>query len=139
MISRHLLLSNSYPELLEVDVNFDTLFDADHKKANCTLSDCFKREIDRLESLGKYNTASKVKVAFSLISQFRNPKIRLEEIDLAYLNDFELFLRKRGNRDNCIATRFSVFKAVYNKALAEELFTPKTNPFVRFKVGRLCY
>ena len=91
----------------------------------------------RIESLGKYNSASKVKTVFSLIGQFRNADIRLEEIDLVYLNDLELFLRKRGNKDNSIATKFSVFKAIYNKALAEELFAPKVNPFVKFKTGRL--
>jgi hypothetical protein len=120
-------------EALEIAVTFDTPLESNSRKVNCTLSDCFTREINRLESLGKYNTASKAKVAFSLIGQFRNPNIRLEEIDLAYLNDFELFLRKSGNMDNCIATRFSVFKAVYNKALAEELFTPK--PIRSYKVS----
>ncbi|WP_418407151.1 phage integrase SAM-like domain-containing protein, partial [Alistipes ihumii] len=70
-------------------------------------------------------------------SQFRSPNIRFEEIEFAYLQDFEFFLRKAGNTDNSIATKFSVFKAIYNKALAEELFAPKVNPFVKFKTGRL--
>jgi hypothetical protein len=122
---------------LEIEVTFDTLFEANNRKANCTLSDCFQREIARLKSLGKLNSASKVKTVYSLACLFRNPNIRLEEIDIVYLNDFELFLRNRDNVDNSIATKFTVLKAIYNKALNEELFTPKSNPFVRFKVGRL--
>lgn len=124
-------------EALEVEVTLETLFESKSRRIKCTVSDCFEREIARLESLGKYNSASKVKTVFSLIGQFRNADIRLEEIDLVYLNDLELFLRKRGNKDNSIASKFSVFKAIYNKALAEELFAPKVNPFVKFKVGRL--
>ena len=124
-------------EILEIPVTLETLFESKGRRIKCTVSDCFEREIARLESLGKYNSASKVKTVFSLIGQFRNADIRLEEIDLVYLNDLELFLRKRGNKDNSIATKFSVFKAIYNKALAEELFAPKVNPFVKFKVGRL--
>lgn len=124
-------------EALEVEVTLETLFESKSRRIKCTVSDCFEREIARLESLGKYNSASKVKTVFSLIGQFRNADIRLEEIDLVYLNDLELFLRKRGNKDNSIATKFSVFKAIYNKALAEELFAPKVNPFVKFKTGRL--
>ena len=124
-------------EILEIPVTLETLFESKSRRIKCTVSDCFEREIARLESLGKYNSASKVKTVFSLIGQFRNADIRLEEIYLVYLNDLELFLRKRGNKDNSIATKFSVFKAIYNKALAEELFAPKVNPFVKFKTGRL--
>ncbi len=107
------------------------------RKAAITIEDGFKKEIERLESRGKYHTSTKVKTVFSLIRQFRNPAMRLEEIGMSYLSDFEGFLRKRGNVDNSVATKFTVLKAIYNKAVSEELFTPKTNPFVRFKVGRL--
>ena len=58
------------------------------------------------------NTASKIKTVYTLASLFRSPNIRLEEIDMVYLNDFELFLRKRGNVDNSIATKFTVLKTV---------------------------
>lgn len=124
-------------EALDIEVTLDNILETNSRKAICTLSDCFNRDIIRLESLGKYASASKTRVVFSLISQYHSPNTRLDEIDLAYLNDFEMFLRKRGNKDNSIATKFSVFKAIYNKALAEELFTPKSNPFTKFKVGRL--
>lgn len=124
-------------DALDIEITLDNLLEKNNRKAVCILSDCFHREINRLESLGKYASASKVKVLHSYICQFRTANMRLDEIDLAYLNDFEVFLRKQGNKDNSIATKFAVFKAIYNKALAEELFTPKSNPFVKFKVGRL--
>ena len=124
-------------DALDIEATLDNLLETNNRKAIYTLSDCFNREITRLESLGKHTSASKHKVTLSLLGQFRNANIRLDEIDLIYLNDFELFLRKKGNKDNSIATKFSVFKAVYNKAVSEDLFTPKTNPFTRFKVGRL--
>ena len=124
-------------EILEIPVTLDNLFEAKSRRSRCTITDCFEREIVRLESLGKYTSASKFKTTLSLLGQFGNANIRLEEIDLAYLNDFEVFLRKRGNKDNSIATKFSVFKGVYNKALSEELFTVQSNPFIKFKVGRL--
>ena len=73
----------------------------------------------------------------SRLSQFRSLNIRFDEIDLAYLHDFELFLRKEGNTNNSIATKYAIFKAAYNKALAEGLFVPKTTPFTKYKVGSL--
>ena len=44
--------------------------------------------------------------------------MRFEELDLTYLREFEIFLRQRGNVSNSLATKFSVLKAVYNKAVS---------------------
>ena len=96
-----------------------------------------KQTIERLETLGKYGSASKHRSLLSRLSQFRSLNIRFDEIDLAYLHDFELFLRKEGNTNNSIATKYAIFKAAYNKALAEGLFVPKTTPFTKYKVGSL--
>ena len=71
------------------------------------------------------------------MSQFRSVNMRFEELDLTYLREFEIFLRQRGNVSNSLATKFSVLKAVYNKAVSEGVFVPKSNPFQQFKVGSL--
>ncbi len=124
-------------EILEIPVTFDNLFETKKRRANFTIADCFEREIARLETLGKHGSASKHRSAVSLLNMAQLANVRLEDIDLAFLNDFELFLRKRGNVDNSIATKFAITKAVYNKAISEDLFVPKANPFTKFKVGRL--
>ena len=102
-----------------------------------TMNECLEQIIERLEAFGKYNSASKHKVALSLLRQYKSPPIRLDEIDTQFLNDFELFLRNRGNRNNSIATKFSILKATYNRAVEEGRFCPKSNPFIKFKVGKL--
>ena len=102
-----------------------------------TMNECLEQTIERLEVLGKYNSASKHKVLLSLLRQYKPTPIRLEEVDIQFLNDFELFLRKRGNRNNSVATKFSILKAAYNKAAEEGKFKSKSNPFTKFKVGKL--
>ena len=124
-------------EVLEIPVTFDTLFEQNGKRINCTVGDYFKQIIDRLEKVEKYGSASKHKVTLALMSQFRSVNMRFEELDLTYLREFEIFLRQRGNVNNSLATKFSVLKAVYNKAVSENIFTPKRNPFQQFKVGSL--
>lgn len=124
-------------EALEIEVTLDTLLERKLSRGHYTLTEAFQQTIVRLEALGKYGSVSKHKAALSLLMQFHPVTIRLDEISLAFLCDFELFLHKRGNNDNSIATKMSLLKAVYNRALAEETFTPKSNPFIKFKVGRL--
>ena len=124
-------------EVLEIEVILDNLLETNGRKINCTLGECLDQTISRLESLGKYGSASKHRSLRSRLSQYRTLNIRMDEIDLTFLRDFELFLRKIGNTDNSIATKFAIFKATYNKALAEDLFVPKNNPFSKYKVGSL--
>ena len=120
-------------EALDIPVNFETLFDA---KPACsvgiTIEDGFKAEIERLESLGKINSATKHKYALQVLDGYKPTTMALEAIDLDYLN-----LRQRGNKDNSIATRFAIFKAIYNKAVKEGKVAVKQNPFSIYQVGSL--
>lgn len=124
-------------EVMDIPVAFENLFEQNSKRLNCSIGEYLKQTIERLETLGKYGSASKHRSLLSRLAQFRSLNIRFDEIDLAYLRDFELFLRKEGNANNSIATKFAIFKAAYNKALAEGLFIQKVNPFAKYKVGSL--
>ena len=124
-------------EVLEIPVTFDNLFEQNGKRINCTVGDYFKQIIDRLEKVEKYGSASKHKVTLALMQHFKSTNMRFDELDLTYLREFEIFLRQRGNVNNSLATKFSVLKAVYNKAVSEGVFVPKSNPFQQFKVGSL--
>ena len=124
-------------EALDVPVNFDTLFEPTTRKAGITIEDGFNAEIERLESLGKINSPTKHKYALQVLDGYKSVKTALEAIDLDYLKGLELYLRQRGNKDNSIATRFAIFKAIYNKAVKEGKVTVKQNPFTLFQVGSL--
>ena len=125
-------------EALDIPVNFDTLFDAKPTRSvGITIEDGFNAEIERLESLGKINSATKHKYALQVLNGYKPTTMALEAIDLDYLKGLELYLRQRGNKDNSIATRFAIFKAIYNKAVKEGKVTVKQNPFTLFQVGSL--
>lgn len=122
-------------EALEIPITFETLFNNNGQRFNITVGDYFEQIIERLEKVEKYGSASKHKVTLSLMRQFRSVDIHFNQIDLNYLREFEIFLRQRHNQNNSIATKFSVLKAVYNKALSENVFIAKSHPFNQFKVG----
>lgn len=125
-------------EALDKEITLDALLDEKKVRTTAyTAKECLEQTIEQLEVLGKYNSASKHKALLSLLRQYKSTPIRLEEIDIQFLNDFELFLRKRGNRNNSIATNFSILKAAYNKAAEEGKFKSKSDPFTKFKVGKL--
>ena len=84
-------------EVLEIPVTFDTLFEQNGKRINCTVGEYFKQIIERLEKVEKYSSASKHKVTLVLVSQFRSVNMRFDELDLTYLREFEIFLSQKGN------------------------------------------
>lgn len=121
-------------QLLDVEVNFNTLLG--RRSVNqCSVSEYFDLQIMRFEDADKYGSASKYKVTKALLNKFC-PSVKFGEIDLTFLQNFAMFLHKRGNQNNSIATKMSVLKAVYNNALKEKLFISSNNPFADFKVGR---
>ncbi len=121
-------------EALDIPVNFDMLFDAKpDRSVGITIEDGFKAEIERLESLGKINSDTKHRYALQVLDSYRPTIMVLWTIDLDYLKGLELYLRQRGNKDNSIATRFAIFKAIYNKAVKEGKVTVNPPPFLCFK------
>ena len=87
-------------EVLEIPVTFDTLFEQNGKRINCTVGEYFKQIIERLEKVEKYSSASKHKVTLVLVSQFRSVNMRFDGLDLTYLREFEIFLSQKGNVNN---------------------------------------
>ena len=83
-------------EALEVEVTLDNLLETNGRKFNCTVGEYLRQTIRRLKESGKYGSASKHQSLLARLSQFRSPNIRFEEIEFAYLQDFEFFLRKAG-------------------------------------------
>ena len=123
-------------EALDMEVDFTNLFD---QTAKCTpqfVDNYFQQQITAMKQAGKINTAIKYTATCTSLVKFHPTKLRFEEINGKLLGDFEVFLHSAGNQSNSIATKFSVLKAVYNKAIADKIFLCKENPFISYKVGK---
>ena len=123
-------------EALDTEVSFDTLFGQKSRYINCTVSEYFRQQIDYLKNIGKVGSAVKYTSCKHLLEQCGLGRKRFEQIDLQYLQDFEAFLIRKGNTSNSIATKFSVLRAVYNKAVKHKVFAETENPFKQYNVGR---
>ncbi len=69
-------------EALDIPETFDTLFETDKgRHAGITIEDGFNAEIERLESLGKINSATKHKYALQVLDDYKPTTMALEAID----------------------------------------------------------
>lgn len=119
-----------------MEVDFTNLFDQTAKCTPQLVDSYFERQIAAMKQAGKINTAIKYTAARTSLGKFHSVKLRFEEIDGKFLSDFEAFLHSAGNQPNSIATKFSVLKALYNKAITNKIFLCKENPFISYKVGK---
>lgn len=74
----------------------------------------------------------------SLFAFCGNLNISFASIDVAWLRRYETFLKSRENSSNTIGIRFRELRALYNKAIEDNLVHEKNYPFKRFKVARFC-
>ena len=123
-------------EAFDEEITFRNLIEKQVTKSSCTVGSFFEQQISWMQGVGKIGTATKYRYCFKLLKEANNVKIRFEEIDVSYLKKFEAFLVKKGNMSNSIATKFSVFRAVYNKASADGVFVIQDDPFKKYKLGR---
>ncbi len=123
-------------EALDMKVDFESLFDQTSKCTPQLVDSYFGQQIAIMKQAGKINTAIKYTATRTSLGKFHPAKLRFEDITLNLLADFEAFLHGAGNQSNSIATKFSVLKAVYNKAAADKIFLCKENPFALYKVGK---
>ena len=121
-------------EVLEIPVTFDTLFEQNGKRINCTVGEYFKQIIERLEKVEKYSSASKHQVTLVLVSQFRSVNMRFDELDLTYLREFEIFLSQKGNVNN--SCNYAAFQ--YCRLYLIEIPHQTTTPSASFSVCLCC-
>lgn len=101
-----------------------------------TIEERFNREINTLVEQGKIGTSVKYKGCLALLKRANLQTVKISSIDRAFLDKFMLFLIKKGNKSNSIATKFSVLRAVWNKAKTDGIRMPERDPFLQYNVGK---
>ena len=93
--------------------------------------------IDRLIEAGKVGNANVYKDTRRVMKHFTsNEKLLFTDIDLAFLNQFEVFLSGKGMAGTTLSVYFRTLRAVYNKAIQEERVKADNYPFKKFNVSK---
>ena len=93
--------------------------------------------IDRLLQVGKVGSAAGYKDLKRCLKLFTTSNnLLFSEIDQTFLNNYEIFLRKRGLAETSMAIYFRTLRALFNKAIKEKLVSPNYYPFKEFSVSK---
>jgi len=102
------------------------------------VNDFFNKHIKALRVEKRNGYASSVLQTYnSLLKYNQHLNIYFSDIDITWLKNYELWLRKEGLKDNTIGIRFRTLRAVYNLAIEEKVVKAEHYPFKRYKVSKL--
>ncbi|SDD88067.1 Site-specific recombinase XerD [Pricia antarctica] len=100
-----------------------------------TLAEWGQVLIDRKLKSNKPATAKWYKDSIAAFTQFNDDKsVKLHQISVSFLKDFEMEHVSRGNSKNGISSYVRAIRAIYNSALKEDRFLPIKNPFLHYKI-----
>ena len=101
-----------------------------------TVGDFYKELLDDMDQSDKYGNWRFYKSSYNSVKAFTNGKMDFlfSEIDVLWLNNYEQWLKKRGNKGTTISIQFRTLRAVYNKAIVSGSVKKKDYPFDEFKI-----
>jgi len=114
------------------------LISDDQQKVIRTVGDFYKKLLSEMELSDKYGNWRIYKSSYNSLNKFTNNKLDLlfSEIDVLWLNKYEQWQRKNGNKDTTISVQFRTLRAVFNKAVEAKSLNKAYYPFDDYKVSK---
>jgi integrase/recombinase XerD len=91
------------------------------------------KQIAKLKSEDRLGSANSYKDTRNRIQEYK-PRSYFQDIDKKFLENLEKFLLAKGNSLNSIGIYMRTLRAIYNKAIAEELIKDEFYPFKKYKI-----
>jgi integrase len=107
------------------------------KEEACKVFSFFDQVIDRLLQAGKVGTALVYKDTKRSLKLFTSSNdLLFTDIDQAFLHNYEIYLRKLGLAETSMSVYFRTLRALFNKAIQEDLVTLNAYPFKKFNIAK---
>lgn len=109
-----------------------------NRSVSYTYSQFHEKIIEELTASGKLSSVKIEKNTLdSLKLFFQNQSISFKDINVNNLNEYENFLKAKGNKPSTIGIRMRTIRAVYNKAIEREIISENNYPFGKFKISKI--
>ncbi|GAA4302249.1 hypothetical protein GCM10023163_25290 [Aestuariibaculum suncheonense] len=102
-----------------------------------TLKEWSKTIIDRKLKANKPGSAKWYKDGVQSLLNFTGTEdIKLYDITVTLLNEFQTHHESKGNSINCISSYLRAIRAIYNSAIKEDRYVPVKNTFEHYKIPK---
>ena len=121
------------------DYTLSTLLERmDKPVKNILVGDYFLKHVSSLRAQNRTNYAASIKHTYnSLIEYNKHLNIYFPDINVAWLRNYELWMREKGLKDNTIGIRLRSLRVLYNMAVEDSIVKLENYPFDKYKVSKL--
>ncbi len=109
--------------------DFEEKFRGGKKLTDQLVHQFFDKIIDENERTGKVGNARVYKETRISLFSFADNSLTFKTITPAFLNEYEMYMRIRGNQDGGISIKMRTLKALFNKAIRRGLVSRDLYPF----------
>jgi len=103
-----------------------------------TVKEVFNLQIERLVAANRLRYAEMFQLVMNSLIRFNGHlDIYFSDIDVSWLKQYELWLRKNKLKENSIGIRFRTLRVIFNVAIEEKITKKEYYPFGTFKVSKL--
>ncbi|MGB7395872.1 MAG: phage integrase SAM-like domain and Arm DNA-binding domain-containing protein, partial [Pricia sp.] len=128
-------------EIEDVDFTlheFEYRFRFGSKKSKIDLFEFWDSMVRDLERSGRTGYARSHRDTIRSLKRFhKNAVLYMREVNVTFLDKYEVFLRSRGGTNGGIAVRMRSLRAVFNLAIRRELIKQSRYPFHKYKISKL--
>lgn len=97
----------------------------------------WNKVIEELDKTGKKGNSSAYKNTFGVFKKFRkNKDLEFSELNYKMVVKFEEYLLKNGLQTNGISFHMRTLRALYNRAVKDELVSKENYPFAKYKIKK---
>lgn len=121
------------------DYSLNQLIEAvDKPLRNISVSEYLESIIQRLMKENRVGNATHYQALYNSLEKFSKiNQLQFVDIDVAFLNKYETHLRGIGNKGNTISIKMRTLKAVYNRAVKDNIIKQDYYPFNDYNVSKL--
>lgn len=108
------------------------------KKAAYSVFIYFDEIIKQLKTANRIGNAEVYQTCKNVLSDFNQRNdLAFTQIDVAFLNKFETACKSKGLKESSISSYLRTLRAVFNRAINEDIITLDVYPFKQYKIGKL--
>lgn len=105
---------------------------------NISINDYLNSVIENLTKENRIGNATHYQALYNSLERFTKiNQLQFVDIDVPFLNKYETHLRSIGNKNNSISIKMRTLKAVYNKAVKDNIVKKDYYPFNEYHVSKL--
>ncbi|WP_424492740.1 phage integrase SAM-like domain-containing protein [Salinimicrobium sp. GXAS 041] len=97
----------------------------------------FKQRVDHLQRSDKMGTAKAYEETNAALKKFHSGSLNFKDVNVQFLERFELYMRNRGNQEGGIAFKMRHLRAVYNEAILKDVVEQNFYPFKKYRISKL--